>query len=189
MKIIKGNDYRILERLIGLKQNSTKKVVSNFLRRKYPEVIETKGSGNVHITGNIGEIMSESIEVATTFVKSKYKYNLANIDLHFHFLEAASKKDGPSAGVAIAAALLSLLSKKKIPANVAFTGELSLNGSVLKVGGIKEKLIGAYNKGIKTVYIPKGNVKDLELIDEVITKELEIIPISNFAELYTKYFK
>ena len=153
------------------------------------EVIETKGSGKVHITGNIGDIMGESIDVATTFIKSKYKYNLSNIDLHFHFLDAASKKDGPSAGVSIAVALLSLLDKKKIPSNVAFTGEISLNGSILRIGGLKEKLIGAYNKGIKVVYIPKGNVKDLDNVEKVVLDELEVIPISNFAELYTKYFK
>ena len=85
--------------------------------------------------------------------------------------------------------LLSLMEKKKIAKDIAFTGELSLNGSVLKIGGLKEKLIGAYNKGIKVVYIPKGNQEDLKKLPEIIKDSLEINLISNIDELYTKLFK
>lgn len=153
------------------------------------EVAEYKGNGNVKITGSVGKVMEESIEVIISYIKSHYKYNLNNVDLHFHFLDAATKKDGPSAGLSIAVALLSLLEKKPISSDVAFTGELSLNGSVLKVGGLKEKLIGAYNENIKTVYIPQGNLVDLNEVPKEITNNMEIVAIESFEDLYTNMFK
>ena len=153
------------------------------------EVIDYKGSGKIIITGSVGKVMEESIKVITSFIKSYYKYNLNNTDLHFHFLDASTKKDGPSAGLSIAMALLSILEKKKIPEDVAFTGELSLNGNVLKIGGLKEKLIGAYNAHIKTVYIPKSNIEDLEDIPKEIKDEINIIPITTFSDIYKIYFK
>ena len=112
-----------------------------------------------------------------------------NIDLHFHFLDASTKKDGPSAGLSIAVALMSVLEKKIISEDIAFTGELSLNGNVLKIGGLKEKLIGAYNEGVKKVYIPHGNLIDLEDIPKYIKDNLEIIAIEHFEDLYTNFFK
>lgn len=153
------------------------------------EVLEYKGNGNVLITGSVGKIMEESIKVIISFVKSHYKYNLNNVDLHFHFLDAATKKDGPSAGLSIVVALLSLLEKKVIPEDVAFTGELTLNGSILKIGGLKEKLIGAYNENIKTVYIPVSNMGDLEDVPKEVRENLEIVAIEHFEELYTNFFK
>ena len=112
-----------------------------------------------------------------------------NVDLHFHFLDATTKKDGPSAGLSIAVALLSMLEKKTIGEDIAFTGEVSLNGSILKVGGLKEKLIGAYNENIKMVYIPKSNFSDLEEIPKEIKESLEIVEVENFDDVYTKFFK
>ena len=153
------------------------------------EVIEYKGTGNVKITGSVGKIMEESIEVIISFIKSHYKYNLNNIDIHFHLLDASTKKDGPSAGVSIAMALISLLEKKEINQDIAFTGELTLNGTVLKIGGLKEKLIGAYNQNIKTVYIPEGNINDLKEVPKEIINKLEIKTITNFDELYKIFFK
>ncbi len=153
------------------------------------EVIEYKGTGNVKITGCVGKIMEESIEVIISFIKSHYKYNLNNIDIHFHLLDASTKKDGPSAGVSIAMALISLLEKKEINQDIAFTGELTLNGTVLKIGGLKEKLIGAYNQNIKTVYIPEGNINDLKEVPKEIINKLEIKTITNFDELYKIFFK
>ena len=133
--------------------------------------------------------MEESIKVIVSFIKNRYKYNLNNIDLHFHFLDASTKKDGPSAGLSIAVALMSVLEKKIISEDIAFTGELSLNGNVLKIGGLKEKLIGAYNEGVKKVYIPHGNLIDLEDIPKYIKDNLEIIAIEHFEDLYTNFFK
>ena len=153
------------------------------------EVISYAGSGKIICTGNLGQIMHESIDVIISIVKSKYKYSFSKMDLHFHYLSADIKKDGPSAGLATIVSLLSLMEKKKIAKDIAFTGELSLNGSVLKIGGLKEKLIGAYNKGIKVVYIPKGNQEDLKKLPEIIKDSLEINLISNIDELYTKLFK
>ena len=103
------------------------------------EVLTCKGSDKLTITGNTGNILKESIEVVLSMLKSKYKYNFHNEDLHIHFLDASSKKDGPSAGLAIAVGLCSVKEGEKVPSNYAFTGEVSLNGNILKIGGLKEK--------------------------------------------------
>lgn len=153
------------------------------------EVVTCKGSGDLTITGNAGDILKESVKVVLTMLKSKYKYSFHNEDIHIHFIDATSKKDGPSAGLAIGVALASIKENKKISSDIAFTGELTLNGSVLKIGGLKEKLIVAYNKNIKVVYMPKDNVEDLVNIPKVILDNIEVIPISNFNEVYTKLFK
>ena len=153
------------------------------------QVITYPGSGKIITTGNLGKIMKESIEVITTVVKSKYKHNLSKMDIHFHYLSADTKKDGPSAGLASIVALLSVLEKKKISSDIAFTGEISLNGNILKIGGLKEKLIGAYNNGIKTVYIPASNEMDLVYLPDVIKENMEINLVSNIDEIYTKLFK
>lgn len=153
------------------------------------QVVTYPGSGKIITTGNLGSIMQESIEVITTVVKSKYKHNLSKMDIHFHYLSADTKKDGPSAGLASIVALLSVLEKKKIPSDIAFTGEISLNGNILKIGGLKEKLIGAYNNGIKTVYIPASNEMDLVYLPDVIIDNMEINLVSNIDEAYTKLFK
>ena len=153
------------------------------------EVVSTAGSGKIITTGNLGNVLKESIEVITTVVKNKYKYNLNKLDLHFHYLSADAKKDGPSAGLASIVALMSMYEKKKIPSDIAFTGEISLNGNILKIGGLKEKLIGAYNNGIKSVYIPKDNELDLVYLPQIIKDNMEINLISNIDEIYTKLFK
>ena len=153
------------------------------------ETLVCKGNGNLVVTGNAGDLLKESINVVLTMLKSKYKYSFHNEDVHVHFLDASSKKDGPSGGLALGVALCSLKENKKISSDIAFTGEISLNGYVLKIGGIKEKLIAAYNKNIKVVYMPKGNIEDLENVPKVILDNMEVIPVSNFNEVYTKLFK
>lgn len=153
------------------------------------EVITCKGNDKLTITGNAGNILKESISVVLTMLKLKYKYSFHNEDIHVHFLDASSKKDGPSAGIALSVALCSLKENKKVPSDVAFTGEVSLNGSILKIGGLKEKLIAAYNKNIKVVYMPKSNSEDLENVPKLILDNMEVIPVSNFNEVYTKLFK
>ena len=153
------------------------------------EVLTCKGSDKLTITGNTGNILKESIEVVLSMLKSKYKYNFHNEDLHIHFLDASSKKDGPSAGLAIAVGLCSVKEGEKVPSNYAFTGEVSLNGNILKIGGLKEKLVAAYNKNIKVVFMPKSNSEDLKDVPKEITDNMEIIPVSSFNELYTKLFK
>ncbi len=183
----KYNDDLVNENLIGVVNSLAYTNIGGLVTKT--EVVEYKGSGKIKITGSVGKIMEESIDVIISFIKHTYKYNLNNIDLHFHFLDASTKKDGPSAGLSIAVALLSLLEKKVIADDIAFTGELSLNGSVLKIGGLKEKLIGAYNKNIKVVYIPKSNIEDLNEIPKIILDNIEIKAIENFNEIYTEFFK
>ncbi len=153
------------------------------------EVLTCKGSDKLTITGNTGNILKESIEVVLSMLKSRYKYNFHNEDLHIHFLDASSKKDGPSAGLAIAVGLCSVEEGEKVPSNYAFTGEVSLNGNILKIGGLKEKLVAAYNKNIKVVFMPKSNSEDLKDVPKEITDNMEIIPVSSFNEVYTKLFK
>ena len=153
------------------------------------EVVKTSGSGNILITGSVGEVMEESVRVCLTFIKKEYNFKYNNMDFHFHFLEASTKKDGPSAGLSIAVALLSILTDKVISDTIGFTGEISLNGMILKIGGVKEKLIGAYNKGIKKVFIPKANEEDLSDVPNVILESIEVIPVVNFQEIYTILFK
>ena len=153
------------------------------------EVVTCKGNDKLTITVNAGNILKESISVVLTMLKLKYKYSFHNEDIHVHFLDASSKKDGPSAGIALSVALCSLKENKKVPSDVAFTGEVSLNGSILKIGGLKEKLIAAYNKNIKVVYMPKSNSEDLENVPKLILDNMEVIPVSNFNEVYTKLFK
>lgn len=153
-----------------------------------------EGKGNFTITGMLGKTMEESTQVALSYIKSNLKrfkiddffFNIK--DLHIHFLEGAMKKDGPSAGVAIITSILSLITGKKMPNNIAFTGEISLNGDILKVGGIKEKIIGAYKNNIKTIYVPASNELDLEEIPSEIKENLEIKLIKNFIEIYDDLF-
>ena len=154
-----------------------------------------EGKGKFIITGLLGEIMEESTKVALSYIKAHQKdYKLIDFffnlkDIHIHFLEGAVKKEGPSAGVAITTSILSLLLNKKVNNDIAFTGEISLNGDILKVGGIKEKIIGAYNNNIKKVYIPYTNELDLEEIPERIKSEINIILVKNFQEIFEELFQ
>ena len=122
-------------------------------------------------------------------MKSNYSLNLTENDIHIHFLDSTSKKDGPSAGVAIALAIMSLYLDRPIGSDYAFTGELSLKGEILPVGGIKEKIIGAVNSGIKKIYIPESNLSDLELIPEKILSNVDIIGVKSYNQIYKDVFK
>ena len=152
------------------------------------------GKGEIITTGSLGNVITESIEVAISYIRSNkdyFKVNdyyFDNRNIHIHFLEGATPKDGPSAGVSITTSLLSLLLNKPISKEIAMTGEIGLNGEVLEVGGIKEKLIGAYNNGIKTIFIPKSNTKNLEEIPKDILNKLTIYGVSNYEEIFTKIF-
>ena len=153
------------------------------------------GTGKVISTGMIGNIIKESIDVSLSYIKSnsdKFEINdsyFVKKDIHLHFLEAAIKKDGPSAGITITTSLISLLTKKKVPKDIAMTGEISLKGDVLKVGGLKEKLIGAYNGNIKKVIIPESNIADIDWLDDKIKEKLEIITVNSYQEIYNLLFK
>ena len=152
------------------------------------------GKGEFKVTGMIGQAMEESVDVAISYIKTnktEFKVNdkiFKNKDIHIHFLEGAVKKDGPSAGVSITTSLISLLINIEVPKDVAMTGEISLKGDVLKVGGLKEKIIGAYNEGVKKIFIPYTNSCDLSEIPKTIKDKVKIILVKNYEEIFKAIF-
>jgi ATP-dependent Lon protease len=147
------------------------------------------GKGNLTLTGHLGDVMKESIQAAMTVVRSRAE-NLGieagfyqKFDTHVHVPEGATPKDGPSAGIAMCTALVSSLSQIPVRANVAMTGEITLRGNVLPIGGLKEKLLAAHRGGIETVIIPEENEKDLVDIPKVILKKLDIHPVSTIDQV------
>lgn len=147
------------------------------------EVADVPGKGQIQRTGSIGDVMKESVEAARTVVRARaQQWGIADPvfekrDIHVHFPDGATPKDGPSAGIAITTAIVSSLTGIPIRADVAMTGEITLRGEVLEIGGLKEKLLAAQRGGIKTVMIPEQNVKDLAEIPDNVKNTLEIIPV------------
>ena len=155
------------------------------------ECISLDGNGNVITTGNVENILKESITVAISFIKYKKYTNkdFNKLDLHINLLNAGIKKEGSSGGVAITTSILSTLKNKVIKDDIAMTGEITLNGDILAVGGIKEKIIGAYNNNIKTIFIPFNNNIDLKEIPENIKNNIDIRLVQNYQEIYDYLFK
>ena len=153
------------------------------------ESVMVPGRGKMTITGKLGDVMQESIQAAKSYVQSRshtfgIRPTLFNQrDIHVHVPEGATPKDGPSAGVGMTTSIVSVLTGIPIRRNVAMTGEVTLRGRVLPIGGLKEKLLAALRGGIKTVLIPKDNEKDLADIPDIVKKGLEIIPVSNVDEV------
>ncbi|HLE01081.1 MAG TPA: endopeptidase La [Bdellovibrionota bacterium] len=153
------------------------------------EVSVVPGKGGVKITGKLGEVMQESAATAMSYVRSRAqllgldKDFYQNIDIHLHVPEGAVPKDGPSAGITMATAITSALCKIPVKSDVAMTGEITLRGRVLPIGGLKEKLLAAKIGNIKTVLIPKGNVPDIKKIPKEITAGMTIIPVENADEV------
>ena len=147
------------------------------------EVADMPGKGAIQRTGSLGDVMKESVEAARSVVRARARrLGIADTvfekrDIHVHFPEGATPKDGPSAGIAITTALVSALTQIPVRADVAMTGEITLRGEVLAIGGLKEKLLAAHRGGIKTVLIPEENVKDLADIPDNVKNNLEIIPV------------
>ena len=154
------------------------------------EVALTKGKGNILLTGKLGEVMQESAKIALSYVKlNAEKFGLdaetfETHDVHVHVPEGATPKDGPSAGVTLATAIVSAFTGKKVRGDIAMTGEITLRGKVLPIGGLKEKSLAAYRLGIRNVIIPEKNKKDLEEIPENIRKEIRFIPVSTAEEVF-----
>ena len=153
------------------------------------EVSSLPGSGKIEFTGSLGDVMKESVKTAISYVRS-VSDNLGidpdfykNRDIHFHFPENAIPKDGPSAGIGIALALISELSGRKVKGNVSMTGEITLRGKVLPIGGLKENTMAAYKSGMKTVIVPKNNMVDLEEIDKNIYDSLQFIPAETMNDV------
>ena len=153
------------------------------------EAAVTAGKGRVIKTGSLGDVMQESIQAALTVAKNIAKDKKIESeffdkhDIHIHVPEGATPKDGPSAGITRCTAITSLATEKKVKANLAMTGEITLAGKVLKIGGLKEKLIAAKRSGITNIIIPHENLGDVEEIESNILKDLEIIPVKNISEV------
>ena len=150
------------------------------------ETLLTKGSGQLIVTGQLGDVMKESVRIALSLVKSKFPEAdkiLKTHDIHIHVPQGAVKKDGPSAGITLTTALASLITKKKVSPLIAMTGEVSLRGGVMPIGGLPEKLMAAARAGVKTVYIPKENEDDLKDIAPEVKEKLTIIPVEQVDEV------
>lgn len=156
------------------------------------EVNVMPGKGEIMLTGQLGDVMKESARAGISYIRSvSKKYAIAEDffekhDIHVHIPEGAVPKDGPSAGITMATAILSAVTGKKVRADLAMTGEITLRGRVLPIGGLKEKLLAAKNAGIQTVLIPKENTADVEELSSEITKGLEIIPVETMEEVLKK---
>ena len=156
------------------------------------EVNVMPGKGEIILTGQLGDVMKESARAGISYIRSvSKKYAIAEDffekhDIHVHIPEGAVPKDGPSAGITMATAMLSAVTGKKVRADLAMTGEITLRGRVLPIGGLKEKLLAAKNAGIQTVLIPKENTADVEELSSEITKGLEIIPVETMEEVLKK---
>lgn len=154
------------------------------------EVTYYKGNGKLVLTGKLGDVMKESAMTALSFVKSKAKqYNIDddlfnNNDFHVHVPEGAIPKDGPSAGITMATAIFSAATQRLIKKEVGMTGEITLRGYVLPIGGLKEKAIAAHRSGLKTIIIPKENVKDVDDIPQEVRDALEIVPVENVNDVF-----
>ena len=148
-----------------------------------------EGSGKITVTGSLGDVMKESAQLAVTWVRvhaAEYGIDpekLKKCDLHIHAPEGAVPKDGPSAGVTLTTALVSCLSGIPVRGDVAMTGEITLHGNVLPIGGLREKSMAAYREGMKTVLIPKDNVSDLYEVDDEVKKNIQFLPMSNLAQV------
>ena len=153
------------------------------------ETVKMPGSGKLILTGQMGDVMRESATTALGYIKSisgKYKIGkdvFRDYDIQIHIPEGATPKDGPSAGITMCSALFSLLTDRKADKTVAMTGEITLRGKVLRIGGLKEKSLAAYRQGIRRIIIPKENEPDLEEIPASVRKEIEFIPVSDFEEV------
>lgn len=139
--------------------------------------------------------MKESAMIALNYVKSNYKtfgidyQKLIDNDIHINVPEAAIPKDGPSAGITLTTAIISAFTGEKVSRKIAMTGEITLRGKVLEIGGLKEKSIGAHRNGINTIFIPNENKKDLDEIPEEIRKDITYIPVQNYKEVYKYLFQ
>lgn len=156
------------------------------------EVAVMEGTGKIELTGSLGDVMKESAMAAVSYVRSNAeRFNIdtefyKKLDIHIHATEAAVPKDGPSAGVAITTGLVSALTGRAVKRDVAMTGEVTIRGRVLPIGGLREKSMAAYTGGVKTVFIPADNVADLDDVDDIVKQNVSFIPVSFVDEIIEK---
>ena len=154
------------------------------------EVALLKGNGKIHLTGSLGDVMKESADIAISCIRSQCsRFGLSGSfykkkDIHIHVPEGAVPKDGPSAGVTLATSVMSALVGLPVQHDLAMTGEITLRGKVLPIGGLKEKSMAAYVAGIKNVIIPKENEPDLDEVDEKIKNSLKFIPVDHVDQVF-----
>lgn len=154
-----------------------------------------RGSGNVIVTGMAGDIVKESVNIALSYIKSNAKRfgieleRVVNSDFHIHLESGTVPKEGPSAGTSIVTCLISHLTSKEVSSLIGMSGEITLRGKVLAIGGLREKLIAAREGGIERVFIPRGNVRDLELVDNEVKKDLDIILVSDYMDIFEFLFE
>ena len=159
------------------------------------EVGLMRGKGEILLTGKLGDVMKESARAAISYIRahaSEYSIDderFEKTDIHIHVPEGATPKDGPSAGITMATAILSAFTGKPVKKDIAMTGEITLRGKVLAIGGLKEKALAAYRLGIKDVIIPKANTKDIEEIPQEIRKEINFIPLTSVQQVFEKAIK
>lgn len=159
------------------------------------EIASMQGTGKVELTGSLGDVMKESAKAAISYVRANAeKYDIdpdfyKNTDIHIHATEAAVPKDGPSAGVTITTGLISALTGRPVARDIAMTGEVTIRGRVLAIGGLKEKSMAAFTGGVKTVFIPKSNIPDLDEVDKKVREGIEFIPVSNVDEIISYALK
>lgn len=158
------------------------------------EVITSPGQGDIKLTGQLKDVMQESARIALSYVQANSKkfgidFDFSANQFHIHVPEGAVPKDGPSAGVTFTTAIISALLKKAVPYDIAMTGEITLHGKVLQIGGLKEKSLGAFKNGIKTVFIPKSNEKHLPDIPKEVHKTIKFIPVTSYEQIYKNIFK
>ena len=205
-KIKKEITKEVVEEYLGKRKyehqekikNNTKGIVNGLAYTNYGgEIlpIETtlyKGKGNIILTGSLGDVMKESASVALGYVKSNFDIDIKKLeenDIHINAINTAIPKDGPSAGITLVTSILSFLLDKKVDSKIAMTGEITLNGKILPIGGLKEKTIAAFNSGVKTIFIPKENEVDENDIPKNVKDEIKIIYVENYSEIFDYLFK
>lgn len=160
----------------------------------YIECTTFKGTGKYTFTGSLGDMTKESIEIAISYIKSNAKrFDIdedffVNNDIHINFTEGAINKDGPSAGIAVVTAILSHIKGTIISDKISLTGEITLNGDILKIGGLKEKTIACERLKLEKLFIPKDNMNDIEWLEKDLRNNIEFVPVSNYLEIYEKIF-
>ena len=159
------------------------------------EVSAMRGKGDILLTGKLGDVMKESARTAISYIRSNSaSYGIdgaafETTDIHIHVPEGATPKDGPSAGITMATAILSAFTQKPVKKSIAMTGEITLRGKVLPIGGLKEKALAAYRTGIRDVIIPADNSKDLEEIPESVKQSINFIPVTDVDTVFKNAIK